>query len=74
MPKRTSIEWLTFEESQPPTNERLLLLVSVAGDPPDIRFIGCEIVTGYWDGNRCHPITLEPHADVLATCSSCAGG
>jgi hypothetical protein len=45
--KRLIIEWFTIKENQPPKNERLLLIVSAAGEPPDAQLMDkCEIAIG----------------------------
>jgi hypothetical protein len=65
--KRLIVEWFTIEEKQPPKNERLLLIVSAAGDPPDVQLMGkYELVIGYWDGHRFHPVTLESERSTIA--------
>jgi hypothetical protein len=66
MLKRFIANWFTIEEKQPPKNERLLLIVSAAGEPPDAQLIDkCESAIGYWDGDYFHPVTLEPHLSGL---------
>jgi hypothetical protein len=62
MAKRVMIEWFGVDEKRPPKNERLLLIVSAAGEPPDAQLMDkCEIAIGYWDGNDFRPVTLAPH-------------
>jgi hypothetical protein len=61
MPIKSSLDWFTVEEKLPPKHERLLLIVSAAGDPPTHQLIGkSEIAVGKWDGDRFVPVSLEP--------------
>ena len=64
--KRSIIDWVTIKKARPPMNERLLLIVSAAGEPPPGELMDtCELAIGYWDGNHFRPITLEPHLSGL---------
>jgi len=47
-----TIEWNTYPLQIPPAKERLLLIVSAAGDPPSLKLIAkSEVVIGYWTGD-----------------------
>jgi hypothetical protein len=47
----TTIKWMTADHD-PPAKERLLLIVSAAGLPPDAKLMGkSEIELGYWTGD-----------------------
>jgi hypothetical protein len=51
MHDRSIIDWFKCGEQQPPTRERLLLIVSAAGEPPDSHLMDkSEIVIGSWTG------------------------
>ena len=46
-----TIEWNVYPLQIPPTKERLLLMVSAAGQPPSLKLIGkSEVAIGYWTG------------------------
>jgi hypothetical protein len=54
MTQRTlqTIEWNAYPLQIPPANERLLLILSAAGQPPSLKLIGkSEIAIGYWTGD-----------------------
>jgi hypothetical protein len=47
-----TIEWNAYPLQTPPANERLLLVVSAAGQPPSLKLIGkSEVALGYWTGD-----------------------
>ena len=55
-----SFRWIKFGTERPPTRERLLLIVSAAGEPPDVRLTGkSEVVVGYWNGEYFRPLIAE---------------
>jgi hypothetical protein len=44
-----AINWKVPDIETPPAKERLLLVISAAGSPPDIQLLGqSEIIIGYW--------------------------
>ncbi|WMT78762.1 hypothetical protein [Bradyrhizobium sp. Ash2021] len=46
-----TIKWMTVDQ-KPPAKERLLLIVSAAGQPPDVKLIGkSEVKIGFWTGD-----------------------
>ena len=52
--QRTSqtIDWNVYPLRIPPARERLLLIVSAAGQPPSLKLIGkTEVALGYWTGD-----------------------
>ena len=54
MTQRTlqTIEWNAYPLQIPPAKERLLLIVSAAGQPPSLKLIGkSEVAIGYWTGD-----------------------
>ena len=58
-----TIGWNAYPLRIPPTRERLLLIVSAAGHPPSLKFIGkSEVAIGYWTGDafRVRPGFLRP--------------
>jgi hypothetical protein len=66
MATESRLEWFTTQEKCPPTYEPLLMIVSAAGRPPNVQLMGkCEVVTGYWDGDRYHPVTWEPERSEI---------
>jgi hypothetical protein len=47
-----TIEWNVYPLQIPPAKERLLLIVSAAGQPPSLKLIGkSEVAIGYWTGD-----------------------
>ena len=47
-----TIEWNAYPFQIPPAKERLLLIVSAAGQPPSLKLIGkSEVAIGYWTGD-----------------------
>jgi hypothetical protein len=47
-----TIEWNAYPVQIPPAKERLLLIVSAAGQPPSLKLIGkSEVAIGYWTGD-----------------------
>jgi hypothetical protein len=47
-----TIEWNAYPLRIPPARERLLLIVSAAGQPPSLKLIGkSEVAIGYWTGD-----------------------
>ena len=57
------LKW-TNAAHPPPIKERLLLIVSAAGKPPDAQLMGTsEIVVGYWTGSTFRPMTVD-HNDL----------
>jgi hypothetical protein len=55
-----AIEWIRYGQEQPPIQERLLLIVSAAGEPPDALLMGkSEIFVGYWTGEYFRPLVPE---------------
>jgi hypothetical protein len=47
-----TIEWNVYPLHTPPAKERLLLIVSAAGQPPSLKLIGkSEVAIGYWTGD-----------------------
>jgi hypothetical protein len=47
-----TIQWNTYPLQIPPAKERLLLIVSAAGQPPTLKLIGkSEVAIGYWTGD-----------------------
>jgi hypothetical protein len=55
-----AFKWIKSGAERPPTKERLLLIVSAAGEPPDVRLMGTsEIIIGYWTGEYFRPVTAE---------------
>ena len=47
----TTIKWMAADPN-PPVKERLLLIVSAAGQPLDVQLMGkSEIKIGYWTGD-----------------------
>jgi hypothetical protein len=47
-----TIEWNAYPLRIPPGRERLLLIVSAAGQPPSLKLIGkSEVAIGYWTGD-----------------------
>jgi hypothetical protein len=53
-----TIEWNTYPLQVPPGRERLLLIVSAAGQPPSLKLIGkSEIAIGYWTGEAFRVIS-----------------
>jgi hypothetical protein len=60
MDDRSIIEWFECAERRPPTKERLLLIVSAAGEPPDSQLMNkSEIVIGYWTGEYFRPMIRD---------------
>jgi transcriptional regulator with XRE-family HTH domain len=60
MDDRSIIEWFECGERAPPTRERLLLIASAAGEPPDSQLMNkSEIVTGYWTGQYFRPMIQD---------------
>ncbi len=60
MAQRTlqTIEWNAYPLRTPPAKERLLLIVSAAGQPPSLKLIGkSEIAIGYWTGDAFRVIS-----------------
>ena len=58
-----TIDWNVYPLRIPPANERLLLIVSAAGQPPSLKLIGkSEVALGYWTGDafRVTPGFLRP--------------
>lgn len=56
----STFKWIKSGAERPPTRERLLLLASAAGEPPDVRLMGTsEIIIGYWTGEYFRPATAE---------------
>lgn len=48
-----TLKWVAVSTHLPPVKERLLLVVSAAGLPPDIRLMGqSDIEVGYWTGDE----------------------
>jgi hypothetical protein len=45
-----TIEWNAYPLQIPPAKERLLLIVSAAGQPPSLKLTS-EVVIGYWTGD-----------------------
>jgi hypothetical protein len=53
----SAIKWTTADKN-PPSKERLLLVVSAAGLPPDLKLMGkSEIEIGYWTGDAFRLMT-----------------
>jgi hypothetical protein len=47
-----TIDWNVYPPRIPPARERLLLIVSAAGQPPSLKLIGkSEVALGYWTGD-----------------------
>ena len=47
-----TMEWNAYPLQIPPAKERLLLIVSAAGQPPSLKLIGkSEVAIGYWTGD-----------------------
>jgi hypothetical protein len=47
-----TIDWNPYPLRIPPARERLLLIVSAAGQPPSLKLIGkSEVAIGYWTGD-----------------------
>jgi hypothetical protein len=47
-----TIDWNAYPLRIPPARERLLLIVSAAGQPPSLKLIGkSEVALGYWTGD-----------------------
>src|ERR1700752_4288542 len=47
-----TIEWNAYPLRIPPARERLLLIVSAAGQPPSLKLIGkSEVAIGFWTGD-----------------------
>ena len=60
MHDRSIIDWFKCGEQQPPTRERLLVIVSAAGEPPDSQLMDkSEIVIGYWTGEYFRPMIAD---------------
>lgn len=59
------INWIaTNNKRLPQDKQRLLLIVSAAGSPPDARLIGkSDVVVGYWTGDAFRPMTVD-HNDL----------
>jgi len=56
----SKFRWIKTGEERPPTRERLLLIVSAAGEPPDAPLMNTsEIAMGYWTGECFRPIAAE---------------
>ena len=58
-----TIEWNVYPLQIPPAKERLLLIVSAAGQPPSLKLIGkSEVAIGFWTGDafRVMPGFLRP--------------
>jgi hypothetical protein len=60
MHDRSIIDWFKCGEQQPPTRERLLLIVSAAGESPDSQLMDkSEIVLGYWTSEYFRPMIAD---------------
>jgi hypothetical protein len=65
--------------SNPPARERLLLIVSAAGQPPSLKLIAkSEVVIGYWTGDSFQlmpgwrpPLNWRPAVTHWARLASC---
>jgi hypothetical protein len=61
MSEEAIINWIKAGEETPPTKERLLLIISAAGSPPEGQLIGkSEIIVGYWTGWHFRPLAFDP--------------
>jgi hypothetical protein len=61
-----TIEWNVYPLQIPPAKERLLLIVSAAGQPPSLKLIGkSEVAIGYWTGDAFRVMSgfLRPRLD-----------
>ena len=57
-PMLQTIEWNAYPLQIPPAKERLLLIVSAAGEPPSLKLISkSEVVIGYWTGDSFQLMT-----------------
>jgi hypothetical protein len=60
-----SIDWKAYPLQIPPVKERLLLVISAAGLPPDARLIGkSEIEIGFWTGDSFRLLN-EPSQPIV---------
>ena len=61
-----TIEWNVYPLQIPPAKERLLLIVSAAGQPPSLKLIAkSEVAMGYWTGDAFRVMSgfLRPRLD-----------
>jgi hypothetical protein len=73
------IEWNAYPLQIPPAKERLLLIVSAAGQPPSLKLIAkSEVVIGYWTGDSFQlmpgwrpPLNWRPAVTHWARLASC---
>ena len=66
MAEQLTINWIRSGEQTPPVKERLLLVFSAAGDPPNGTLIGkSEIVIGYWTGNKFRSMTRPEPGNII---------
>jgi hypothetical protein len=58
---KSTFKWIQSGGTrQPPIKKRLLLLISAAGAPPDVRLMDTsEIMIGYWTGDYFRPFVSE---------------
>jgi hypothetical protein len=70
-----TITWFALGKLKPPAKERLLLIVSAAGSPPDANLMGqSEVEVGYWTGDDFRlmhdgmPAPLVSHWASLTPC------
>jgi hypothetical protein len=60
-----TIDWNVYPPRIPPVRERLLLIVSAAGQPPSLKLIGkSEVALGYWTGDAFRVMSGSTAADV----------
>jgi hypothetical protein len=57
-----AIDWKMAGYETPPVKERLLLIISAAGDPPDTQLMDqSEIAIGYWtNSSGFRPLDRDP--------------
>jgi hypothetical protein len=70
-----TIERVAAGEQIPPLQERLLLIVSAAGRPPDAQLIGqSDVEVGYWTGEGFRSMVTDlpsPTVSHWAALSAC---
>jgi hypothetical protein len=70
-----TIKWVVAGKQPPPVKQRLLLIMTAAGSPPDAQLIDrSDVEVGYWTGNRFRLMqqdTLAPIVTHWAALASC---